>query len=117
MPSALTELKDLHAGVERSEVIEKFGQPVSHGIDAYGIPVEVFQFVESAPALNSKPISEKKRAANENNKAEVTVLMAQTGPFNGQFAGDLLTVQVSYDEENLIDDTRLLKAVPGPTPH
>jgi hypothetical protein len=114
VPSALTELKDLHAGVEHGDVHARFGDPISAGTNKDGAPVEVFEFVESAPSKNATLVSEEIREANDNSKPDVTVSMAQTGPITDELTGDLLTVQVSYDEQGMIDDTRLLKAIPGP---
>ena len=103
-----TGLSDLHPGATRTEVMAEFGSPQSSGVRADGTVTNVFQFVEGGPG---KVTPQRTKGKYEEPAADkgVTVKLAQMGAVPGKvLAGKVLTVQVTYNERNQIEDTYLL---------
>lgn len=116
-PPATTTLSDLHPGADRTEVINRFGPPVSTRTDGDGTATDVYKFVQGAPAKDTSPADTAAVEATAHSGPSVTAAMAQTGPITDPlFKGDTLTVEVTYDRQDTVEDTSLLAVTPEKTP-
>jgi hypothetical protein len=112
-PPPTTTLNDLHPGAERTEVINRFGPPVSTRTDGDGTATDVYKFVQGGEAHDTSPADTAAVEATAQSGPSVTAAMAQTGPITDPlFKGDTLTVQVTYDEDDTVEDTALLNVTP-----
>lgn len=117
LPPKTTTLTDLHPGADRTEVVARFGDPVSSKTDPNGKSVEVFKFVEGGPIMHPSPEDGAVLDAAATREKTASATIPQTGTINeNTFKGDTLTVQVKYNEDNTVEDTALLQVTPDGKP-
>jgi len=100
------DIAGIQLGMPRADVLKELGRPVTSTRDKAGLPVEIFTFVqESNPdARKPQPID-----PGEEDEQAMKILLAKTGfSASAMIEGQTLTVQVNYDENDVVKHTLLL---------
>ena len=96
----------IQLGMTRADVLKELGRPVTSTRDKAGLPVEIFTFVQE-----SKPGARKPQPIDPSEEDEQTmkILFAKAGfSASAMLEGQTLTVQVNYDENDVVKHTLLL---------